>query len=109
MASPFTIANGISTCSGEAGLSASARSDELSTTTRRSAFDLAISVSSIDPQIHRVPDVVHRGARGVARLLGALGDDVAHELRILLELLRALADAGDLLDHLFDERLLALE
>src|SRR5690348_12105293 len=112
MASPFTMANGISTCSGEFGLSSASApipSEELSTSTRRSAFDLAIRRSSVHPQIHGVPHGIHRGARGIARLLGALGHDVAHELGILLELLRAFADRGDLIDHLLDQRFLALE
>src|SRR5262245_33132123 len=112
MASPFTMANGISTCSGEpAALSAvasAASAFELSTTMRRSGF-AAFFAMSVHSQVHHAPHVVHGGARGFARLLGALGHDVAHQLGILFEFLRALADAADLLDDLLDERLLALE
>src|SRR5689334_4393851 len=106
MASPFTMANGISTCSGEpAAFSAvgSAPSVELSTTMRRSGFAAFFAMSpSVHSQVHHAAHLVHRRACGLARLLGALGHDVAHQLGILLELLRALADAADLLDHLVD-------
>src|SRR3954468_20164089 len=101
MASPFTMANGISTCSGDsARVAASAAGSvpsrsELSTTTRRFGFAafFAIRILPSDrPQIHHAAHIIHGGARGLARLLGALGHEVAHQLGILLELLRALAD-----------------
>src|SRR5688572_4472887 len=110
MGSPCTSANGISTCSGEfdACSPASASALSLSTTTRRSGL-VALGVMSVHSQVHGVAHVVERGAGGDARFFGAFRNDVAHELGILLEFLRALADAADLLDHLVDERLLALE
>src|SRR5882672_10271991 len=60
-------------------------------------------------QTHRLPHVVEGLTGGLARFLAAFGNDATNELRIVLEFLGALADAGDLLDHLVDERLLAVE
>src|SRR5688572_6184479 len=109
MGSPCTSAKGISTCSGEfdacSPASASASALSLSTTTRRSGL-VALGVMSVHSQVHGVAHVVERGAGSDARLFGAFRDDVAHEFGVLLEFLRALADAADLLDHLLDERLL---
>src|SRR5688500_9300009 len=117
MASPLTMANGISTCRGwsaasdpvasEPGLS-----DELSTTRCRSGFAAFLAIrgqSSIHTQVHGAAHIIERRSSGLTRLFRAFGDDVAHGIRILLEFNRPLADSADFLDHLVDERLLAFE
>src|SRR5688572_22374821 len=116
MGSPFTSANGISTCSCDSRcFSGAAASDptlsELSTTTRSSGFAAFFTMAGllVHAQVHDAPHFIEGRARGFARLLATLRHDITHQLGILLELLRALADSGDLLDHLVDERLLAFQ
>src|SRR5947207_15974141 len=64
---------------------------------------------SVGTQVHGAADFVERLARDLARLVGALGDDAAHQLRVVLELLGAPAHAADLLHDLVDQRLLAVQ
>src|SRR5579862_3767822 len=59
--------------------------------------------------MHGAPYLVDRLASGLTSLVGAFGDDTAHELRIVLEFLSAFAHSGDLLDDLVDDRLLAFQ
>src|ERR1700689_1254649 len=90
MRSPLTMANGISTCSGDRGTGAAAGGG-LDTTIFRSGF------------------TIEGGACRGARLLPAFGQDGGDHVGIFLEFLRPLAHAGDLLDDAFDQRLLAIE
>src|SRR6186713_1686060 len=101
MASPFTMANGISTCSGGGALPSATGSSALLTTMRRSGFAafLLMRPPSIHAQVHRATNIVERGACGIPRLFAALGDDVSDQFGVLLELLGTLANATDLLDH----------
>src|SRR5581483_10745645 len=64
---------------------------------------------SLGPQMHRATHLIEGLPRCVASLLGTFGNDTAHELWILLEFLRPLAQVGHFLDHLVDDRLLAIE
>src|SRR5262249_46554434 len=112
MGSPFTTANGISTCSGggsgdDAGGAGGAAAGVLLTTIFSSGR--GFMTPSVRTQVHAATDIVERLTRRFARLVGALGDDVAHQLRIVLELLGAAAHPVDLFHHLVDERLFALE
>src|SRR5579862_5876724 len=59
--------------------------------------------------MHGAPYLVERLASGLTGLVGALSDNTAHELRIVLEFLSAFAHSGDLLDDLVDDRLLAFQ
>ena len=54
-------------------------------------------------------DGIHGVARHGPRPLAPLRDDTAYQVRILLELLRPLGDAGHLLDDFLDERRLAFQ
>src|SRR5690349_25099138 len=58
---------------------------------------------------HRLADVAHRLFGKLARALAAVGDDVAHERRIVEIALRALADRLLLANDRVDHRLLAFE
>src|SRR5205823_5883032 len=64
---------------------------------------------SVGAQMHGAPHFVECLARDLARLVGALGDDAAHQLRVVLELLGAPAHAADLLHDPVDQRLLAVQ
>src|SRR6185436_7789517 len=66
-------------------------------------------VTSTIRESHRLLHVIEGLARDASRLLAALGDDAAHQIRTVLELLRALPHRGDFLDHPLDEWLLAVE
>src|SRR5579864_2374075 len=101
--SPFTIANGISTCSG-APSGGGAAGAALETTIVRVGF-----MALVRPQVHEAAHLIERVARHRPGLVGPLGDDVAHRLRVVLELLCASAHAGDFLDDTLDHRLFALE
>src|SRR5215469_5875265 len=106
--SPFTTANGISTCSGgSSGNGAGGAAGVLLTTIFSSGRGFMIP--SVRTQMHAATDVVERLTCRFARLVGALGDDVAHQLGVVLELLGAAAHAVDLFDDLVDEGLVALE
>src|SRR5579871_4642720 len=59
--------------------------------------------------MHGATHFVERLASGLAGLVGTFGDDTAHELRAVLELLSTFAHSGDLLDDLVDDRLLAFQ
>src|SRR5579872_3834601 len=100
--SPFTIANGISTCSG-APSAGGAAGAALDTTIVRVGF------ISVRTQVHEAAHLIEGVPRHRARLVGTLGDDVAHRLRVVLELLRAPAHAADFLHDALDHRLFALE
>src|SRR5580704_6369504 len=103
--SPLTTAKGISTCSG-CGSVVSATGAGLETTIFRSG---RCFMRSVRAQVHGAAHLIEGLARDLARLVGALGDDVAHQLRVVLEFLGALSHAADLLHHLIDEGLLALK
>src|SRR5512146_3000791 len=60
-------------------------------------------------QSHRLAHVAHRLLGELSRALAAIGNDVAHERRIVEKALRALADRLLLADDRVDHRLLALE
>src|SRR5439155_681561 len=64
---------------------------------------------TVGAQMHGAPHFVECLARDLARLVGALGDDAAHQLRVVLELLGAPAHAADLLHDPVDQRLLAVQ
>src|ERR1700683_5498173 len=68
-----------------------------------------VLASSVGPQVHAAADLIERLPRHLALLVGALGDDVAHQFRVVLVLLRAAAHAADLLHDLIDQRLLAVQ
>src|SRR5947207_2759738 len=114
--SPFTTANGISTCCGggsAAGGGGSAAGGGALVTTIFSCglcfMRVPAPAPSVGAQMHGAPHFVERLARDLARLVGALGDDAAHQLRVVLELLGAPAHAADLLHDLVDQRLLAVQ
>src|SRR6185503_6822028 len=65
--------------------------------------------ASIRPQVHRAAHLFQGLTGHFARLLCALGHDVAQQLGILHILLRAAAHLGHLRDDLVDHRLLAVE
>src|SRR6202047_5410969 len=107
--SPLTTANGISTCCGGAS---AAGGGALETTVFSSGFGFMGVVAralSVGAQMHGAPDFVERLARDLARLVGALGDDSAHQFRVVLELLGAPAHCADLVDDPVDHRLLAVQ
>src|SRR3984885_6471880 len=108
MRSPLTMANGISTCSGDRGTGAAAGGG-LDTTIFRSGFTIVGAYKSLRPQMHRATHLIEGGACRGARLLPAFGQDGGDHVGIFLEFLRPLAHAGDLLDDAFDQRLLAIE
>src|SRR2546429_7400759 len=113
--SPFTIANGISACCGGvwAGGGASAAGGGALETTIFSCglcfMRVPAPAPSVGAQMHGAPHFVECLARDLARLVGALGDDAAHQLRVVLELLGAPAHAADLLHDPVDQRLLAVQ
>src|SRR6266436_5251932 len=111
--SPFTTANGISACCGGAGAAAGGGGGGLLETTifRSGLCFMGVPAPgpSVGAQMHGAPHFVERLARDLARLVGALGDDAAHQLRVVLELLGAPAHAADLLDDPVDQRLLAVQ
>src|SRR5437762_930884 len=113
--SPFTIANGISACCGGvwAGSGASAAGGGALETTIFSCglcfMRVPAPAPSVGAQMHGAPHFVECLARDLARLVGALGDDAAHQLRVVLELLGAPAHAADLLHDPVDQRLLAVQ
>src|SRR6516164_9396860 len=104
--SPFTTANGISTCSG--GGSGGGGTGGVPETIRSSGR-FTVSTPSARPQMHGVAHVIERLAGRRARFVGAFADDVAYQLGIVLELLGAPSHATHLLDDALDERLLAIE
>src|SRR5580704_16239576 len=109
--SPLTTANGISTCCGGAS-AAGGCGGALETTIFSSGFGfmgVAALALSVGAQMHGASDFVERLARDLARLVGALGDDSAHQLRVVLELLGAPAHGADLFDDPVDHRLLAVQ
>src|SRR5690349_19690931 len=103
--SPFTTAKGISTCSGTPSAGACA-AGSLDATISSFGF---ICRSSVCAQMHRATHFIECGAGRFAGLVGPFRHDVPQELRALLEFLRAPAHRRDLLDHLVDDRLLAVE
>src|SRR5213082_2945509 len=113
--SPFTIENGISACCGGvwAGGGASAAGGGALETTIFSCglcfMRVPAPAPSVGAQMHGAPHFVECLARDLARLVGALGDDAAHQLRVVLELLGAPAHAADLLHDPVDQRLLAVQ
>src|SRR5512139_1231283 len=60
-------------------------------------------------QPHRLAHVAHGVACQLLRLLAAVGEDVAHQVGVVLVMLRALADRRELAQHGVDHRLLAFE
>src|SRR5256884_3543602 len=112
--SPFTTANGISACCGGTGAAADGVGGGglLETTIFSSGLcfmGVLARMPSVGAQMHGAPHFVERLARDLARLVGALGDDAAHQLRVVLELLGAPTHAADLLHDPVDQRLLAVQ
>src|SRR5215831_11697073 len=105
--SPFTTANGISTCSG--GGSGAGGTGGTPGTIRSSGRGFTGTMLSARAQMHGAAHVIERRARRLARLVGSLGDDVTYQLGVVLELLGAAAHAVHFLDDALDERLLAIE
>src|SRR5882724_2412518 len=113
--SPLTMAKGISTCSG-GGSACAAGGGALDTTIFSSGLRFMRFVPLTDrhpclvgAQVHRAPHLLHCLTGRIARLVGAFRNDTAHQLRIVLELLRPAAHARNLLHDLIDDRLLAVE
>src|SRR5580658_4904905 len=106
IASPFTTAKGISTCSGDS--TAGAAAGGLDTTIFRSGFTISPCKSS-GPQMHRAPHVIECLACHLARFLAALDQDIRQHFRTLLKFLGALAHAVDFLDDAIDQRFLAVQ
>src|SRR6516164_2023311 len=106
--SPFTTANGISTCSG-GGSGGGGVGSAAPGTIRSSGRCFTGTPASAAAQVHGAAHIIERLACRLARLVGTLGDDVAHQLGVVLELLRAAAHTAHLLDDALDERLLAVE
>src|SRR6266480_2975844 len=109
--SPFTTANGISTCCGGA-CGVAGCGGVLETTIFRSGLcfiGVPAPAPSVGAQMHGAAHFVERLARDLARLVGALGDDSAHQLRVVLELLGTPAHAADFLHDPVDHRLLAFQ
>src|SRR5712672_1658717 len=105
--SPLTMAKGISPCSGSAGSAGSGGAGGgLETTTLRSGF---IAVILFCAQVHRPAHIVQGMPRRFARLLRALGQQILHQIGVVLVVPGALAHARHLGHHLFDQRLLALQ
>src|SRR5688572_22811840 len=92
--SPFTMANGISACSGASAAGAWSGSS-LDATSLRSGFMRCRRLLSIVAQVHCAAHLVQRLASHFPRLVGTLGNDVAQLLGVLLELLRPLAHGSD--------------
>src|SRR5712675_1676186 len=78
----------------------------LETTTLRSGF---IAVILFCAQVHRPAHIVQGMPRRFARLLRALGQQILHQIGVVLVVPGALAHARHLGHHLFDQRLLALQ
>src|SRR4029077_18780148 len=112
--SPFTTANGISACCGGASGAAGGGGGGgvLETTIFSSGLcfmRVPAPAPSVGAQMHGAPHFVERLARDLACLVGALGDDAAHQLRVVLEFLGAPAHAADLLHDPVDQWLLAVQ
>src|SRR5260221_10265548 len=65
--------------------------------------------SSSVVEAHGIAHIAHRFLRRIARFLAAVGDDVLHQGRVLLERRRALAHRLQFLDDGVDHRLLAFQ
>src|SRR4051794_19908088 len=89
IASPYTRASGFGSGDGCA---------------RSSAASLLVIT-----QAHRLADIAHRFLGQLARALAAVGNDVAHQRRVVQIALRALADRLLLADDRVDDRLLAFQ
>src|SRR5579871_3743753 len=113
MGSPLTTAKGISTCSGMGSAGGGGAAGGLETTILRSGFitspPLVTSGGSLRPQMHRATHLIERLARRLTRLLGTFGQQIVHDLGIILVFLAALAHAADLLDDALDQRLFAIQ
>src|ERR1022692_1327157 len=103
--SPFTTAKLISTCSGGA-TAAGAGAGSFEATSVNSGF---MTGSSFGAQMHRPAHIFQGLACRFTCLLRALRDNIADELRVLLEFLAAPPHRRHLLDDLVDERLLAVK
>src|SRR5882672_1803048 len=102
--SPLTMAKGISPCSGSGGRGCAGGG--LETTTLRSGFMVLILFRA---QVHCPAHIIEGMPRRLARLLGALRQQILHQIGVVLVVLGALAHAGHFGHHLFDQRLLALQ
>src|SRR6185312_9415674 len=81
----------------------------LETTMVSSGLGWAMAFTSIGPEVHGAAHLFQGLARRLARLLRALGDDVAQQVGVLDVFLRAAAHLGHFGDDLVDHRLLAVE
>src|SRR5208283_1847531 len=99
---PSTTANGISACAGAAA--AAGGGGAAVGTSVSSGF-----IWSTVVDVHGLTNRIQCFARRRARALASFSDDTAYQFGILLKLLRTLGNRRNLLDHLVDQRRLALQ